>query len=88
MTRDISIAQLSPDDASLGPTSRKALGLVDFQFWPHYQKGQELDLKSMTYLSGISHVLACPDGSGVIVHHDSIDMIGDVKVFRYGAIDA
>ena len=83
MTRDISIAQLSPDDASLGPTSRKAAGPCRLFSFGRTTKRPELDLKSMTYLSGIIPRLACPDGSG----HRSpwlIDMIGDVKVFRYG----
>lgn len=87
MTRDISIAQLSPDDASQGPPSLAALGLVGFQFWPHYQLGQELDPRAMSFLANASHVLACPDGSGVIVQDDSIDTIGHVKVFRYGKTD-
>jgi len=88
MARDISIARLSPDDAREAPPSLEALGLVDFQFWPHYEPGQERNAEAIEFLASAPYVLACPDGSGVIVHDEAIETVGHIKVFRYGKIDA
>lgn len=88
MAQNISIARLSPDDARDGPKSLDALALVDFQFWPHYQPGQEREAKATAFLTFAPLVYACPDGTGIVVNEGDIELIGDIKLFRYGKIDA
>jgi dipeptidase E len=88
MTRSIAIAELSGDTPDPSMTSLEALGLVDFQFWPHYRPGAENQPRVSAFLSNVDLAYACPDGAGVIVDGPRVELIGEVKAFRYGQIDA
>jgi hypothetical protein len=68
--------------------SLEALGLVDFHFWPHYQPGAENQPRESAFLSKAELAFACPDGAGVIVDGPRVELIGKVKAFRYGKLDA
>lgn len=84
MTGDISFAALSPFGRSERSDSVDALALVDFQFWPHYQPGQERESNASRLLAAAPAVYACPDGSGIIVEGASIQTFGNPKLFRHG----
>lgn len=88
MSSSIAIAQLSPHPVPPDVSSLEALGLVDFHFWPHYERGQEQVPAATAFLSGAPLVYACPDGAGVIVDRSGTQTVGAVKVFRYGRVDA
>jgi len=88
MTRSIAIAELSGDTPDPSMTSLEALGLVDFHFWPHYRPGAENQPGESAFLSKVELAYACPDGAGVIIDGPRVELIGEVKAFHYGQIDA
>ncbi len=46
----------------------KALGLVNFEFFPHYKNSYRYDLELIKHSKKIDYPLyACPDGSGIII---------------------
>jgi len=74
----------------LKPT--KALSLVDFEFFPHYQRKEELPqlkkidyaLKKRSLLVG-RPIIACREGEGLIIWGETKIIIGDPVVFKNGA---
>jgi len=88
MTSSIAIAELSGDTPDPSMTDLKALGLVDFCFWPHYQLGAEHRPRESAFLSTVPFIYACPDGAGVIVDGPDVHLVGEVKAIRYGQVDA
>ena len=88
MTKSIAIAELSGDTPDPSMTTLEALGLVDFHFWPHYRPGAESQPNESAFLSKVDFVYACPDGAAVIVDGPRVELIGGVKAFRNGQIDA
>jgi dipeptidase E len=76
MTPMIETALLCGDVRPSGFTDDTALGLVNFLFWPHYQRGAmpniALDPRRLVY--------GCQDGTGIVVDGTAIELHGAVSV--------
>jgi len=88
MTPDITTASFPTfdcDDNYDGVTNFSAMGLVNFEFFPHYRNSkryeQELRLHSK---SSKRPIIACPDGSGVVVNSSQITLVGKPVCFHNG----
>ncbi|MEG0308357.1 MAG: Type 1 glutamine amidotransferase-like domain-containing protein [Clostridium sp.] len=75
------------DENIIGIEDKSALGLVDFEFMPHWDGTVEV-LNSVKNYSKIKStvVYVCKDGDGIIVDGDSIKLIGDVVKIGEDAI--
>lgn len=88
MTKTIETAsfpEFDRDDNDENIKNFKGMGLVDFEFFPHYRNSKRYDKEILKYSK--SHdlpVYACPDGSGIIVNHDEIKFIGKAYCFYHG----
>jgi dipeptidase E len=82
MTNDISVAGLGEesDENIIGMEDKTGLGLVDFEFAPHWNGSMEyLELISKYAKDKNKVVYACKDGDGIIIDGNDIKLIGDVK---------
>lgn len=74
------------DDNEVGLTDMKALGLVPFEFSPHYYESKVVDKELKEYSKSLPHpIYACADGQGIIVRNGTIHFVGQVSVFHNGA---
>lgn len=73
------------DENEVGLKNLNALNLVSFEFYPHYQKPKEIDPHLLHY-SELSNLplLACTDGSGIIVTEGQTTFLGEVILFDRG----
>jgi dipeptidase E len=75
------------DDNAVNLTKRneKALGLVDFEFFPHYSNSPRYR-EAMQHYSGETGVplYACRDGSGLVIEGDCFTAHGEVWLFDRG----
>jgi dipeptidase E len=63
----------------------KSMGLVNFEFFPHYRNSRRYDLELMAHSKKMNMPLyACPDGCGIVVDNDSISFIGKAYCFYQG----
>lgn len=73
------------DENEVGLTDMKALGLVPFEFAPHYAPSRRGDAELLRYSKKLSHpIYACADGEGIVVRNGSIRFVGNVSVFHRG----
>ncbi|MCP5022601.1 MAG: type 1 glutamine amidotransferase-like domain-containing protein [bacterium] len=86
LTSSVSCAELCGDVQPPGFLDMKAMGLVDFEFWPHYTFGAENGHGIGAFLRYAPLVYACPDGAGLVAGGGKVEMFGDVRVFRYGVV--
>lgn len=65
-----------------------SLGLVDFEFFPHYnEKDREITERLIEYSKKIDSVIyACRDGDGIIVNEDDVQLVGEVVKIMKGKI--
>lgn len=75
------------DKNKIGLKNFKSLGLVNFEFFPHYIPSQKLD-KELTRYSKTTHypVFAFKEGGGIIVWDEQIKIIGYHKIFYQGNV--
>jgi len=74
----IDIARFGDEDI-VRSKDNSALGLVDFEFAPHWDGSDAYLEKIQAYArSKKKTVFLCKDGDGVIVNKDAIQLIGDV----------
>jgi dipeptidase E len=65
--------------------SFKSMGLVDFEFFPHYRNSKRYDEELISYSKSNKNPLyACPDGSGIVVKNDSVEFFGKAFCFHKG----
>lgn len=80
-TKTIEIAGYgkNADENSIGLVDKKALGLVNFEFMPHWD-GTIESLESIKVYSNLNNtvVYVCKDGDGIIVEDENIKLIGNV----------
>lgn len=63
----------------------KAMGLVDFEFFPHYKNSKRYDVHIINYSKKHNFpIYACPDGSGIVVKNDEISFVGKTYGFIRG----
>ena len=73
------------DENEVGLTNRRALGLVDFEFFPHFRNSDRYRRALSRYSRrGGRPVYACRDGSGVVIEEDRFTAHGEVWVFHDG----
>jgi dipeptidase E len=75
------------NDVGLARSRRQGLGLVDFEFFPHYRRSKRYREALCAYSSdGRGPVYACSDGSGIVVEGDRFTAHGDVWQFDDGHV--
>ena len=79
------IPTLDADDAILGFKKTKSLGILPFEFSPHFS-GDKQSIEELKQYSKktTNEILACDDGSGVIIVDDKITYVGKVFCFQNG----
>ncbi|HPG26508.1 MAG TPA: Type 1 glutamine amidotransferase-like domain-containing protein [Myxococcota bacterium] len=92
MTPDIGLAGYPPfdrdeDEIGLSKRDRRALGLVGFDFFPHYRRSSRLREALLRYSRRSTRPLyACRDGSGIVVEQDRFTAHGEVWLFDRGRV--
>ena len=86
LTQDIATdALFHSEEPAVG--SPKGLGLTKFDFFPHVQSKPEYVPALISYSANLGRpILGCPDGSGIVVSGDRIDLVGPGLVFRDGEV--
>lgn len=63
----------------------KAMGLVNFEFFPHYESIPKYRNEMLRYSRKSGNLLvASPDGGGVVVNGKAISFVGEVELFFKG----
>ena len=90
MTPDIGLAaypDFDRDENEIGLPERawRALGLVDFDFFPHFRRSRRYRDALARYSERTGRALyACRDGSGIVVEGDRFTAHGEVWLFDRG----
>jgi len=80
-----SIPDFDCDENHENITNLKAMGLVKFEFFPHYKNSKRYDIELKSYSKNIKHPLyACPDGAGIIVAKGVVKFVGKSFGFYQG----
>ena len=87
MSQTIRIAALQ-DENIIGLKDYYALGLVNFDFFPHLDDDKDKYLKDIVEYSKTSQsiIYACNDGDGIIVEGDKMQFFGEVLKIQQGNI--
>tara|TARA_Y100000780_G_scaffold229574_1_gene249531 strand:+ start:33436 stop:34107 length:672 start_codon:yes stop_codon:yes gene_type:complete len=73
------------DENEEGVRNLKALGLVRFEFFPHYKNSLRYDRELLAKSKNLRHPLfALPDGSGLIKNEEQLSFIGKAWAFKNG----
>ena len=73
------------DEIGLSTRARKALALVDFEFFPHFRRSGRYRQALARYSERSGRALyACRDGSGLVVEGDRFTAHGEVWLFDRG----
>jgi dipeptidase E len=85
MSKSIKIAQFH-DQNEVQLNDLTGLGLVDFEFMPHWdrEQGQQDGLLKYSLYQEKS-IYTCKDGGGIVIDGDEVEFYGDVKEIRKGA---
>jgi dipeptidase E len=63
----------------------KSMGLVDFEFLPHYTNSNKTNMAMLKYSRRSKNlIIACPDGSGIIYAGATMQLLGPVYAFYRG----
>jgi dipeptidase E len=88
MTPDIhtaSFPKFDRDDNDEGIKNLKALGLVNFHFFPHYRNSRRYDDELRRFSRRAKGPLyACPDGTGIVVTDNEVAFVGKIFAFVRG----
>ena len=88
MTRSIHTASFPEFDRDENEDNVKnfnGLGLVNFEFFPHYRNSLRYDKEILRYsMKTHNPIYACPDGSGVLVHEKEKRIVGRCFCFFRG----
>lgn len=88
MTPTIDLAAYPPPDADLNEVKLKnwrGLGLVDFEFLPHYSNSKSASEAMLRYSRRSKRLIfATPDGSGIAVDCGELNIFGPVYIFYRG----
>ncbi len=76
---------LEPDENEVGLRNFKAMGLVPFEFSPHFTRSAKSIQAHLAYSKKTKNpIYAVADGGGIIVNGKSIEIIGKASVFYRG----
>jgi dipeptidase E len=88
MTKNIKLAGYPPHEADKNEVRLKnllSLGLVDFEFLPHYSNSKKTSDSMIRYSKRYScPIFACPNGSGIVVEGTAIHFFGETYLFYQG----
>lgn len=72
------------DENEVGLNDMKAMGLVDFEFAPHWD-GSEDALNSLREYTRVNRtaVYVCQDGGGLVIDGESVELYGNVSLVDY-----
>lgn len=74
-----------PDDNDVKLKNLRALGLVRFEFYPHYTSTPKTNRALLQYSRNTKYpIFACPDGSGITINENRMTFIGKVVMFSGG----
>ncbi|NJJ42448.1 Type 1 glutamine amidotransferase-like domain-containing protein [Paenibacillus apii] len=60
-----------------------ALGLVDFEFMPHWDGSEEIVNSLRNYARAKNTIVyACKDGDGIVIDNSKIELIGDIRIIE------
>lgn len=87
MSKDIGAARFGDVDI-VGLSDLSSLGLVDFDFMPHWNQDSHYleEIKEYSKKTG-NTVYTCNDGDGIIVRNKKLQFYGDIKIIRHGEIN-
>lgn len=87
MSKHIKICQFF-DENEVELKDQQALNLVDFEFYPHYERNNpEIKAKLVKYSRRTQNIIyACEDGDGIIINNGKTQFIGDMFQFRKGKL--
>ena len=87
MSKTIDITTLH-DENTIGLKDYTALGLVDFEFFPHLDHNMKQYLEKLKKYSIKSNtvIYACKDGDGIIVNNHEIKFFGNILKIQNGEI--
>lgn len=73
------------DENEVGLKQLSALGLVSFEFFPHYTRSVKLKKALLNYSKKTKRsIYACPDGSGLAIKNNQIQILGRAYLFKSG----
>lgn len=85
MSKSIQITEFH-DQNEVQLTDLSGLGLVEFEFMPHWNREKnQLDELLKYSLHQEESIFTCDDGDGIVIEGDKIEFYGDVKEIRKGA---
>ncbi len=74
-----------PDENEVKLKNLRALGLVRFEFYPHYTSTPKTNQAILKYSRNTKYpIFACPDGSGITINENRMTFIGNVLMFSGG----
>lgn len=88
MTQDIFMAsypEFDRDENTVHLKNLNSMGLLNFQFFPHYRNSLRYE-KAFLQLSKKDprSIIACPDGSGIVIDGDTTKIVGKSYLFFQG----
>jgi dipeptidase E len=80
-----SVPSFDADENWPGVTNLTAMGLVNFEFSPHYLADEKADDELREHSVRLKRpIYACTDGSGLVVNQGKVRAVGSVAVFSKG----
>ena len=79
------IPEFDADPNDIGLQDLTGMGLVPFEFFPHYVNEQRYDLPFLEYSRSVPYpIYACPDGSGIVSKRGEVTFVGECYGFHAG----
>lgn len=73
------------DDNPWGVKNLKSLGIVPFDFFPHYKNSKRYDDEFLKFSKKREQpLIACSDGGGVVIDQESVSFYGKCAIFYQG----
>ncbi|MBN3737479.1 MULTISPECIES: Type 1 glutamine amidotransferase-like domain-containing protein [Burkholderia] len=85
MTPSVDSALLCGDVRDEPLIDHAGLGLVDFHFWPHFNS-DSVTQDQLRLSSTIPDLYACPDGAGIVIDGNEVELFGQVHRYDFGEI--
>jgi dipeptidase E len=81
-----SFPEFDRDENDIQLMDWRGLDLISFEFFPHYQNRPKYSraLRQYTRNNQNSALLACSDGSGIVITEDQVKLCGEVFLFCAG----
>ena len=87
MTPSVHAAALCGDPPDPRLTDYRALDLVGFHFWPHFDPGRVLDAEAVALAASLPELYACGGGAAIVVDGRTRQLYGAVQPFRSRSLE-